>query len=825
MKFTLSWLKDHLQTDAALADIVEAMTMAGLEVEHVDDPAQKYKQFTAARILSASPHPNADKLQVCQVETRDGVLEIVCGAMNARAGLMTAFAPIGAYIPGGDFTLVPKPVRGVVSNGMLCSESELEIDDDVFGLRKGRFGAWKARADALGKSESEAIADGGIMELPDDVKVGAPIAAVIGASDPVIDFEATPNRPDWLGVAGIARDLAAKGVGKLVTPAVKPVVGKFAPSARIAIDDESACPMFVGRVIRGVTNRPSPPWLQARLRAIGLRPRNGLVDVTNYLCFDRARPLHVYDLAKLSGAVRVRLGAEGDVLDGLDGQRYAMTAAMCVIADEARIINLGGIMGDAHTGVSEDTTDILLESALFDRARVFAAGRATGIVSDAHYRNARGIDPQSCVDGAELATRMILDVCGGEASTLAIIGAAPSARAPLSFDPDRVRTLAGLDIKPVRVRAILKSLGFANEPEDQSGKRLRVQIPSWRGDVEGPADLVEEVARIEGFDKLPAVAPPRAAGFRRPPASVRESRTRIARRAAAALGFQEAVTWSFCARRHAEAFGGGGESLLIANPIAAELDCMRPSALPNLIVAAQKNADRGYDDARLFEAGPAFLDDGERGQIRTLAALLRARPKRHWANAPAPDIFDIKRDCMTVLGALGAPVASLQTSAETPPWWRPGRAGAVKLGAATLAVFGEIHPRVLRILDVEGPALAFEIFIDAIAAPRAKAGRAKAPLEMSAFMPLTRDFAFILDEATPAASLVRAAYGADKALIADVNLFDVYRGAGVGEGKKSLAIEVTLAPREATLADTDIEAVCAKIVAAVAKATGAALRA
>jgi phenylalanyl-tRNA synthetase beta chain len=555
-----------------------------------------------------------------------------------------------------------------------------------------------------------------------------------------------------------------------------------------------------------------------------LRPRSALVDVTNYIAYDRARPLHVYDATKLNGAVRARMGREGESFKALDGNVYTVTPAMCVIADDVRVLGLGGVIGGEETGCSETTTDVLLECAYFDPTLIHETGRATGIASDAQYRFARGVDPGFVVAGAELATRMILDLCGGEPSELMIAGEPPAPPAPVTFDPDRVRALAGIAVTPTRARAILKALGFETSAEGQGSKRFVVQPPSWRRDIEGGADLVEEIARIEGFDKMPANAPPRAAGFRAPPASIGESRLRVGRRAMAALGYHEAVTWSFCPRAHAHAFGSGAERLMLANPISAELDCMRPSALPNLLKAAQANSNRGHDDARLFEAGPIYLDDTDTGQHRAIAALWRARPPRHWRAAPQPDIFDIKRDCLIVLEALGAPVASLQTASEVPAHWRPGRSGALKLGPKLLAVFGEIHPRVLTALDVEAPALAFEIFVDALAPPRAKATRARPALEKLDQMPLTRDFAFVVDDGVTAADLVKAAFGADKALIADVSLFDVYRGERMAAGKKSLAIEVTLQPREKTLTDAEIEAASARIVSAVMKATGGSLR-
>ena len=799
MKFTLSWLKEHLATDVSVDAIVDTMTMTGLEVEGVENAGEKLKAFTVARIISAAKHPNADKLQVCQVETALGDLEMVCGAPNARAGLVTAFAPIGTTIPGSGITLEAKPVRGVVSNGMLCSGAELELDTDADG----------------------------ILELDPDLKVGTPLAEALGLNDPVIDIEVTPNRPDWLGVSGIARDLAAAGVGKQTTKPVLPVPGRYPSPQKVEIDDTRACPMFASRYIRGVKNGPSPAWLQQRLRAIGQKPISALVDITNLLTHDRNRPAHVYDAAKLKGALRARMGREGETCMALNGNVYDVTPAMCVIADDENVQGLGGVIGGELSKVSETTTDVLLECALFDAEITHQTGRALTLTTDAQYRFARGVDSAFVVPGIELATRLILDLCGGEPSEVQVAGAPPAPPAPITFDPDRVRQLAGIDVKPTRVRAILKDLGFETSAEGQSSKKLIVQPPTWRRDVEGAADLVEEVARIEGFDKMPVLEPPRAAGFRAPPASVGESRTRLARRAVASLGYLEAVMWSFCSRAQAQAFGGGGEEMLLANPIAADLDCMRPSALPLLLVAAQKNADRGFDDARLFEAGPAYANTSPEGQQRTIAAVWRARPPRHWRAAPQPDIFDVKRDVLTALEALGAPVASLQTSSDAPAHWRPGRTGALRLGPKVIAYFGENHPRALKALDVEAPMLAFEIFLDALPAPRPKkdgAGRSKPPLEKLDLQPLTRDFAFVVDDHVAAADLVRAAFGADKQLISDVALFDVYRGERMQAGKKSLAIEVTLQPREKTLTDAEIEAAGAKIVSAVMKATGGTLR-
>lgn len=793
MKFTLSWLKEHLETDATVGEIVDAMTMAGLEVEDVENPAEKLKAFSVAKIIEAKQHPNADRLRVCQVDTIDGRKEIVCGAPNAREGLVTIYAPLGAYVPGLDVTLEARPVRGVVSNGMLCSGAELEVEGDADG----------------------------ILELDASLKVGTPAAEALGVSDAVIDFEVTPNRPDWLGVAGIARDLAAAGVGKLIEKPVTSPKGSFKSPVNVVVEPESGCPVFAARVIRGVKNGPSPEWLQKKLKAIGLKPRSALVDITNYLSFDRARPLHVYDVAKLTGTVRARLGKAGETFVALDDETYEITPDMCVIADDAGVLGLGGIMGGKESGVSDATTDVLLEAAWFDPLRIAQTGRATGINSDAKYRFERGVDTGFVVGGHDLATQLILDLCGGEASELLLAGEVPAPPKGVSFDPARVKALAGLDVSAKRSKEILTALGFSVKGDD---KRFDVTPPTWRRDVEGAADLVEEIARIEGFDKLPANEPPRASGYRAPATGVGESRLRLARRALAGAGYFECVTWSFCEKKHAELFGGGSERLVLANPIASDLDCMRPTALANLLRAAQRNLDRGRGDMMLFEAGPAWSGDDDGGQFRTVAAVWQPRPKRSWRGVQAPDVFDIKHDCLLALEAMGAPVGSLQTGGAEAVWQHPGRGGSLKLGNKIIAVFGDVHPRILNALDVEGPALAFEIRVDNIPAPRAKQTHARPALEKLDLMPLTRDFAFVVEEKVAAADLVRAAYGAEKGLISDVSLFDVYRGKGVDEGKKSLAIEVTLQPREKTLGDADIDAVSKKIVAAVAKATGGSLR-
>lgn len=795
MKFTLSWLKDHLDTMADVNAVAEAMTMAGLEVEEVADPVSKLAPFSVAKIVSAERHPNADRLQVCQVDTVDGRKEIVCGAPNARPGLTTIYAPIGAYVPGLDVTLVEKPVRGIVSNGMLCSGGELELPDQ----------------------------NDGILELSDDLAVGTTAAEVFGL-EPVIDFEVTPNRPDWLGVAGIARDLAAAGVGTLKTPAIEPVAGKGASSISVRIDAPELCPTFAGRVIRGVKNGPSPKWLQDRLTAIGLRPINALVDITNLISYDRARPLHVYDVSKLEGSeIVVRGGQEGDALLALDGKEYAPQAADCVIADNggARAIGLGGVMGGESTGCSEDTVDVFVESAWFEPIVIAQTGRSLGINSDAQYRFARGVDTHSVVPGLELATKLILELCGGEPSEIVVAGEVPAAPEGFAFDPAFVKRLSGMDLTEDRIAEILTALDFKVE----RGSPWTVTPPTARRDAHGPADLVEEVARIEGFASLPSTPLPVQA----PPAggilSARQSRVRTARRALASMGYAEAVTWSFTKQSKAQLFGGGDDKLVLENPIASDLDCMRPSALPNLIEAAARNAARGHADAALFEIGPIYLGDGPKDQRTTITGLVAPHADRHWQGAGDDALFTLKGDLVELLELIGAPVGSLQlVQGQNREWWHPGRSARLQLGPKNIIVeFGALHPSVLKTLDADAPMLAFEIVLDNVPEPKGKGGKARGSANLSNLMPLTRDFAFVVDEDKAVGDLVRAVAGADKALITEVRVFDVYRGKGVPEGQKSIALEVELQPREATLTDTEIDAVMAKIVAAATKA-GAVLR-
>jgi phenylalanyl-tRNA synthetase beta chain len=801
MKFSLSWLKDHLDTTATAQEVADAMTMAGLEVEDVQDPAAALAPFTVARIVEAVQHPNADRLRVCQVETVDGMKEIVCGAPNARAGLTTIYAPIGAYVPGLGVTLVEKPVRGVVSNGMLCSASELQLAD-----------------------ESD-----GIQELPPEIPVGTPVAKLFGA-EPVIDFEVTPNRPDWLGVTGIARDLAAACVGTFKDYEIASVRGGFPCPITVRIAAPELCPVFAGRLIRGVTNGPSPEWLQRRLTSIGLRSINRLVDVTNLIAYDRARPLHVYDANKLVGSEIVVRGGqaardtdEPEHLIALDGKTYAASSTDCVIADAAgeRPIGLGGVMGGESTGCDEATVDVFVESAWFDPIATAQTGRSLGITSDAQYRFARGVDPASVVPGLELATRLILDLCGGEPSEIVVAGEAPANPAAFAFDPAYVKRLSGLDLTQDRIAEILTALGF----DIVRGAPWTVTPPSWRRDVEGPADLVEEVARIHGYDHLPDTPLPDQGAPSRGVLNPCQARVRTARRALAAKGYAEAVTWSFTRRNIAQMFGGGDERLVVDNPIASDLDCMRSSVLPNLIQAAARNAARGHGDVALFEIGPIYLGDGPGDQRTVIAGLISPRGARHWGGTGEDALFAMKADLMAVLEQIGAPVAAMQLAqGSNRDWWHPGRSARLQLGPKTIiAEFGAIHPRVLKALDADGPMLAFEIVLDAVPEPKTKATKARGNADLPNLMPLTRDFAFVVENGRAAGDLVRAVAGADKALITDVRVFDVYRGAGVPEGSKSIALEVVIQPREATLTDADIEALSSRVVAAADK-LGARLR-
>lgn len=797
MKFTLSWLKEHLDTDASLDQIGERLTMLGLEVEEIHDPARDLGGFVVGHVLEADKHPDADKLKLCKVSNGKDVLQVVCGAPNARAGLKVILAQPGTFIPVTGDKLKAGKVRGVESQGMMCSWRELKLGEDHEG----------------------------IAELAADAPVGARLTEVM-SFDPVIEISITPNRADCLGVRGVARDLAASGLGRLRPLPTEPVPGTFKSPIGVRLEfapgEGAACPYFVGRMIRGVRNGESPAWLKARLEAIGLRPISALVDITNYITYDRARPLHVFDAAKVRGDIRARLAKPGETLLALNGKEYALDGSMTVIADEAGPEALAGIIGGEHSGCTDATTDVFLEAAYFDPIRTAATGRRLDILSDARFRFERGVDPAFVRESAELATRMILDLCGGEASELVIAGDEPDWRQSIVMRPERVAGLGGVKVDKRKQEDILRALG-CEVAEHADG--LLVVPPSWRGDVTAEHDLVEEVIRINGYDELPMVPLPRPS-MPRPVLTPAQRRAGWARRALAGRGLDETVTWSFLPSGTARLFGGGAAELHLANPISSDLDCMRPSVLPNLIAASGRNADRGFKDLGLFEIGPQF-DGPEPGQQRTVAAGIRAgrAVPRHWSEKTRPvDVFDAKADALAVVAAVGGNPDSFQVAAEAPAWYHPGRSGALKLGNKAVGFFGELHPGVLAKMDVKGPVVGFEIFLDAIPQPKAKPTKARPALKASPFQPLERDFAFVLDAGIPADAVVRAAKGADKALVTDVAVFDLYEGPNVGEGKKSIAVSVTLQPMEKTLTDDEIETVAKRIVDAVVKATGGVLR-
>ncbi|CAI8298755.1 MAG: Phenylalanine--tRNA ligase beta subunit [Hyphomonas sp. TMED17] len=796
MKFSLSWLKDHLSTSQTLDGILSHMLKAGLEVEAVDDPADALAAFSVAKVTKAVPHPDADKLRICTVETVDGTKQIVCGAPNARAGMTAIYAPLGAYIPGLDFSLDRKPrkIRGVESHGMLCSAKEINAGED----------------------------HDGIADLAETLELGMPAADALDLNDPVIDFEVTPNRPDWLGVVGIARDLAAAGAGTFSPKTVETTDGAYDCPVDVVLENTEACPVFAGALIRDVKNVASPDWLQARLRAVGFTPKSLLVDVSNYISIDRARPLHAYDADKLQGKIRVRLGRDDEMFDGLDGKQYKIGDDMCVITDDSGVIGLGGIMGGQSTAVSETTTNVFIESAWFDPLRSARTGRTSGIISDARYRFERGVDPSSCEDGVQAAINLILEYAGGSASNIKLFGAVPKINQGVTFYIDDVQRLTGLSVTPESIENTLIALGFGVE---KGPKAWSLKVPEWRFDITQSADIVEEVARLEGYDNLPTTSLPAPAGGRKMVVTPLQQRTRTARRLLASRGYLEAVTWSFLPKQQANLFGGGDDALTIANPVASELNQMRPSILPNLATASQRAANRSVRDVRIFEAGPIYLSDNPNGQYTSVSAIVRPETARHWQAGPAYSVFDCKADLFALLTALGQTPDRFQIAAAGQSHWHPGQSAALKLGPkVTIAHFGALHPGVLDKIGVDGPLFGFELDLDALPKSKAKASKTKAVLERSDLQPVRRDFAFIVDNKAQAQQFIAAAKSADKQLISGVSVFDLYKGERISSDMMSIAIEVTLQPRDKTLTDADIEAVSKRIIAAVEKATGATLR-
>ncbi|WP_322417507.1 phenylalanine--tRNA ligase subunit beta [Mesorhizobium huakuii] len=801
MKFTLSWLKDHLETDATLNDIVERLTSIGLEVEHVDDKSS-LKPFVIAKVLTAVQHPDADRLRVLTVDTGDGKppVQVVCGAPNARAGLIGAFAAPGTYVPGIDVTLTVGKIRGVESHGMMCSERELELSDE----------------------------HNGIIDLPADAPVGTSFASYAHLDDPVIEINLTPNRPDATSVYGIARDLAASGLGTLKSGAVEKIPGKGETPVKVVIEAPELCPGFALRLVRGVKNGPSPKWLQQRLLAIGLRPISALVDITNYVTFDRGRPLHVFDARKVAGNLVVRRAKDGEKVMALDGREYTLTPDMCAIADDNGVESIAGVMGGEHSGCDENTSDVLIESALWDPITTARTGRTLGIITDARYRFERGVDPEFMVPGVELATRLVLDLCGGEPAETEVVGYAGHKPKIVSFPLSEVTRLTGIEVPKAESLDILSRLGF--KPQG-SGDVVDVAVPSWRPDVDGKADLVEEVMRIHGVDNIAPQPLGAHDAVNSKILTTLQVRTRTAKRALAVRGMMEAVTWSFIPAKHAELFGGGQTALKLANPIAADMSDMRPSLLPGLIAAAQRNADKGIGDVALFEVSGTYEGDGADQQRRVAAGVRRGTAKldgsgRSWAGNSGPvGVFDAKADAIAALEACGAPVDRLQIEAGGPAWYHPGRSGTIKLGPKTvLGTFGEFHPKTMEGLDVSGPLCGFEVFVDAVPEPKAKPTKTKPKLELSAFQAVKRDFAFVVDKAIEAGTLVRAALAADKKLITAVSVFDIFEGASLRADKKSIAIEVSIQPVEKTLTDEDFEALAKRVVENVGKQTGGVLR-
>jgi phenylalanyl-tRNA synthetase beta chain len=802
MKITLGWLKEHLETDASLNEITDKLTMLGLEIESVSERSQGLESFVVGHVVEATKHPDADKLQVCRVDNGSEIFDVVCGAPNARTGLKGVFAASGAYIPGIDVTLKKANIRGVESNGMLLSEREMGLSDE----------------------------HDGIVELADDAPVGAVAVSIMGLDDPVIDIAITPNRGDCLGIRGIARDLAAAGLGTLKALDQTPLKGLFESPIKVTIDLEpayaDACPQFVGRYVRGVKNVESPKWLKDRLLAVGLRPISALVDITNLMTIEHCRPLHVFDADKVSGNIHARMAHDGETLLALDGKEYILDSEITVIADDNQAEAMGGVMGGEASGCTEETLNVFVESALFDPIRTSNTGRRLNVQSDARFRFERGIDSAFLEPGMEIATRLILDICGGEPSELVIAGTEPDRRLIVPLRTARVKELAGVAVDVTEMQRILEDLGFT---VTDAGEGWNVSVPTWRNDIVGEACLVEEIVRVYGFEKIPTTPMQRDEVVPHPAWTLYQRRRADVRRTLASRGLVEAVTLSFMDLNQARLFGGGADDLKLVNPISSDLGIMRPSILPNLIAAAGRNADRGMADCPLFEVGPQYSGDEANAQDMVAAGLRSGRSgRRNWAETPrAVDAFDAKADALAALAAAGAPTAKLQTFSQAPGWYHPGRSGTFNLGPQTvLAAFGEIHPGVLAKMGVKGPVIGFEVYLDNV--PKAKGKKTKGTtrplLKLSPFHPVSRDFAFVVDDDVAADAVIRAAKSADKELISDVSVFDLFAGGNLGEGRKSLAVNVTLQPTRQTLTDGEIEAVSKKVVAAVEKSTGGTLR-
>ncbi|PIT70256.1 phenylalanine--tRNA ligase subunit beta [Bartonella tribocorum] len=803
MKFTLSWLKDHLETDASLDEICEKLTAIGLEIDHVDDRSS-LKNFVIAKVLTAIKHPDADKLQILSVDTGTATpVQVVCGAPNARAGLVGVLARPGTYIPGLDVTLSVGKIRGVESFGMMCSQAELELSNE----------------------------HDGIIELPEDSPIGVSFAAYAGLDDPIIDIGLTPNRSDCTGVRGIARDLAAAGMGQLKELSLPKFAASFDTPLNVSLDfsqTSSLCLGFSWREVCNVQNGASPQWMQQRLNAIGLRPINALVDITNYICFDLGRPLHVFDADKIKGNLYVRCGREGEQLQALNGKIYHLGVQDCVIADEEGVVSIAGIMGGERTSCDETTRRVIIESALWNAQSIAQTGRTLGLISDARYRFERGVDPAFMETGLEIATELVLRLCGGEVSKAKTVGYQQQETKQIAFPFSEIKRLTHLDIEPAKVISILTKLGFCIEGK---GDIVTVKVPSWRPDIMGKADLVEEVMRIYGLDKIKPIPLENFAEEKDHVLTCVQIRSRATRLALAHRGMKEAVTWSFISENQALAFGGGQAELKLVNPIATDMSVMRPSLLPGLLMAAQRNADRGFSDLALFEVSSIYEGDTPDKQRRVVSGIRRGTEQfegagRFWnGNAAAVDVFDAKADALAVLEACDIDVGKIQIEVGAPDWYHPGRSGVIKLGSKIiLGFFGVLHPATLEKLDISGPLCGFEIFLDQIPEPKKKATKNRSPLKLSPFQMVRRDFAFIVDKTIASSLIVRAAQGADKKLIHSVQVFDLFEDQSLGEDKKSVAIEIVIQPIERTLTDKDLEEIAAKVIENVTKMTGAYLR-
>ena len=796
MKFTLSWLKTYLDTDVDLFTISETLTAIGLEVEEVIDPTEGLKPFVIAKIEKTEQHPNADKLRVCTVNNGNEIIQVVCGAPNAKAGLIGAFAPSGCTIPTNGLKLKPSNIRGVDSNGMMCSERELGLGDD----------------------------HDGIIELPSDAPIGASFADYANLNDPTIEIAITPNHQDALGVYGIARDLAAAGIGTLIKPDISKISGNFKSPITINIEDKNACPVFAGRYIRGVKNGPSPEWMQRRLISLGMKPISALVDITNFMTHDYGRPLHVFDADNIAGNLKVRLSKSGEKLLALDDKEYVFDDQVCVISDNKAINSIGGVMGGAGSGTYDETKNVFLECAWFDPIRTAMTGRKLGIESDARYRFERGVDPSTVLDGIEIATRLILDMCGGQPSEVEVSGKVPVISKTIIMRPERVKELGGINISKAEVIDILKRLGFKVTDND---KTLEVTSPSWRCDIDREPDLVEEVLRIYGYNKivgepLPASSRDIVAGL-----SPMQKRIRMAKRRAAVCGLREVITWSFISSSQAMLFADPKPELILDNPLSSDLNAMRPNLLPNLITAAGRNSDRGIKSVALFEAGNQFYSDKIDGQNFVIAGIRRGQKnERHWQkNSEDINVYDAKADAISILNAIGVKADNAQVVAEAPAWYHPGRSGVIRLGPKNImAYFGEIHPNILKKLDVKGPLVGFEIMLGNIPLPRSKVGNSRGPLKSSDFQSVERDFAFVVSKDLAAEQLVKVISSVDKKLIDSVNVFDVYEGAGIDDGKKSIAVNVRLQPFNKTMTDDEIEEFRQDVISIVIKKTGGTLR-